>query len=469
MSKRQRTILFLAFVLIFLLATPAVVLYTRGYRVNLAEKTIVQTGGISLTPRPIGVTVFLDGKKRDETSFLFRDSVFRNILPRTYNIRVEKEGYQSWEKFLVVEEGKVTQVKNLRLFPQKPQAAEFAKDFSFVSIAPNAQYALIVKNNKNMKRNELILQKITGDSSQETPLEITFDNITQVLWSESFESALIKTKAGGVTALYTLSIKNPANILSWNKILQKAYPRALQSGVKLYASDMPDKLIVLQDKTQSQRTMSIITLDGKVAQDIAQNITGYTMAKQNIFYLNTEGLLTKASLENGAASALNDFVFPKNGRTNTQILIRDDERAAAILQSNTLYFWQEGKTLEKLNSGIKINGMSFAPDKEKIAYWNNDEIIVHWLQDVFGPPKRIVNDIERINEFNDIRNVVWLDNDYIAVQTSSRIEFAELDSRDKRNTAFYDNITNPSVFLLGHEKNTLLMQEGVYLIQLPIE
>ena len=123
MTKKRRTILFRISLIIFILTASAVVFYSQGYRFDFQEKRIVQTGAFYFKTMPRTSEIFINGKLEKETSLLTGSALIDNLLPKTYEIRIEKEGYHSWQKNLEIKEKQVTEVKNIILF-QKDQEFE---------------------------------------------------------------------------------------------------------------------------------------------------------------------------------------------------------------------------------------------------------------------------------------------------------------------------------------------------------
>jgi hypothetical protein len=119
MKKWQRVFLFWMFCLIFFVVSPILVLYSQGFRLDFKKKTFVKTGGIFIKAYPKQVEVFLNEKLIKKTDFFFGSLLIQNLLPQKYKVKVKKEGFHPWEKNLEVYPGKVTEVKNLILFPQK--------------------------------------------------------------------------------------------------------------------------------------------------------------------------------------------------------------------------------------------------------------------------------------------------------------------------------------------------------------
>ncbi|MBI2018921.1 PEGA domain-containing protein [Candidatus Daviesbacteria bacterium] len=86
----------------------------RGYRFSPGEKRIVGTGIINISSEPDAASVFIDGHLTTATN-----ATVASLTPKTYSVRVIKEGFIPWEKSINVKEGLVTEVK-ITLFPAIP-------------------------------------------------------------------------------------------------------------------------------------------------------------------------------------------------------------------------------------------------------------------------------------------------------------------------------------------------------------
>jgi hypothetical protein len=120
MTKKDRTILFYSFFFLFLVIASISVLYSQGYRFDTKNFKLVKTGGIFIQTEPKQAQIFIDGKLTKKTDFFIGSALISKLLPREYQIRVEKEGFLAWEKTLEVKEKEVTEAKNIVLFPINP-------------------------------------------------------------------------------------------------------------------------------------------------------------------------------------------------------------------------------------------------------------------------------------------------------------------------------------------------------------
>jgi len=128
MTKKTRTILFGICAFLFVLTAPSVIFYSQGYRIDFANKKIVQTGGFYFKATPRSVQVHINGKLKDTTSLFTSSSLIENLMPKTYAVEISKEGYYSWQKTLKVKEKQVTEAKNITLVPKIPDLAKLEFD-----------------------------------------------------------------------------------------------------------------------------------------------------------------------------------------------------------------------------------------------------------------------------------------------------------------------------------------------------
>lgn len=102
------TVIFIATVAI------AAVYLSKGYTFSATEKKLKGTGIITVTSIPDGASVYVDGHLTTATN-----ATLSQLSPKTYEIKLVKEGFISWEKKIEVKEGLVSEVK-ATLFPALP-------------------------------------------------------------------------------------------------------------------------------------------------------------------------------------------------------------------------------------------------------------------------------------------------------------------------------------------------------------
>ncbi|KKS97679.1 MAG: hypothetical protein UV73_C0006G0033 [Candidatus Gottesmanbacteria bacterium GW2011_GWA2_43_14] len=109
----KRLILFILSLALIAGLTSAVVLYGRGYRFDPKAKSISPTGILSVSSYPEKASIFINGKLTSATNASL------TLAPEWYDIKISKEGYQSWEKRIRIQGEVVSQIDAL-LVPFNP-------------------------------------------------------------------------------------------------------------------------------------------------------------------------------------------------------------------------------------------------------------------------------------------------------------------------------------------------------------
>lgn len=112
MSKQF--IITVATLLVIAVGALIAVFLVKGYTFSAKEGRLVGTGIISVTSLPDGASVYIDGHLTTATN-----TTVSQLQPKTYKLRIVKEGFIPWEKEVKVAEGLVSEVK-ATLFPALP-------------------------------------------------------------------------------------------------------------------------------------------------------------------------------------------------------------------------------------------------------------------------------------------------------------------------------------------------------------
>ncbi len=189
MAYRTRIGILIGAIVVFLVAAPIVLLYTAGYRYNPKKQRVEKVGIIFLRSRPSGAEIYLDGKKRSETT----PARLRNLLPGDYDIVVSKKNYTSWEKRLPVESALTTFAEGVAIF--KNANAER------IELAPEA--ALGTAEFKTLSRTDQLVSTAKSETARSDGYEIWIDDgngghdtITRL--SQPIESLIFYGDAGWV-------------------------------------------------------------------------------------------------------------------------------------------------------------------------------------------------------------------------------------------------------------------------------
>ncbi len=111
--------------LVFVIVIPVVLLYSFGYRVS-SDFRLVKTGGLYFSNRELDASVYLNNKLKKTSGIFERNLLIQNIKPGNYHVKVTKDGYRLWQKWVQVQEQKVEVCFPL-LIPQELDPVEITK------------------------------------------------------------------------------------------------------------------------------------------------------------------------------------------------------------------------------------------------------------------------------------------------------------------------------------------------------
>jgi hypothetical protein len=112
LSKKSRKIILIFLSVIFIIVAPILFLVSSGYRIDFKDFNFVKTGGIFIYSDLIGTKVFLDGEFVKNNGIFLRNTLIQNLKSEDiYKMRVEKEGYYTWYKDLIVYPNLVTEAR----------------------------------------------------------------------------------------------------------------------------------------------------------------------------------------------------------------------------------------------------------------------------------------------------------------------------------------------------------------------
>jgi len=150
----------MAFIGLFVVGTTLISLYASGYKINLSwspqtGRLLIKTGMIIIDSQPNGATVYLDNEPQTFFSLnpwhnqnITTTAKLRNIPPGEYDLRLEKEGYLSWNKKIKVAPNQATTLTDINLFRSDvPQLITPAPDGP-LSLSSDRRYLYVASEQK---------------------------------------------------------------------------------------------------------------------------------------------------------------------------------------------------------------------------------------------------------------------------------------------------------------------------------
>src|SRR3989338_6386565 len=416
MTLKARFGLIVLGVILFLAVTPVLVLYARGFKVDFHNRQIVKTGTLVVKTEPNKATIFLNDQKQASLT----PSNVRFLIPDNYDVRIEKDDYQTWTKRLSVKSQLVTWANHNRdfitLFLQLPKL-------------------------KQIWETDLVRVSKTHD-------EIVFSSNEQVHSINVNNNNL--TELGGLASVW-LTYLPTKTIVDWQNSAQ-VYQRLVEQTLPV----LSDKQISQIRRVETNGTHVLLQLDTDLySLDnlspalLANNVLAFTLTSEDVWYIQAETLkLFNFAANNPATIAEN---VPK---TTSGKIIRSDNQVYLILDQG-LYVLNE--KLEKIYDNVSNAAWDKTSDQLLLA--NANEILL------YDPDKKNTNLILRST--TPISNpTLNTETGYVFFQSEGLIKAIELDGRDHRN--IYEITESIGDFVLSEDGQTLYTFNNVEIKQYTI-
>jgi len=419
MEKVKRTILFFICVILFFIISGTLILYTQGYRFDFKNKKFTRIGGLFLKTFPKQVNVYLDDKFVKKTDFIFGSTLIENLLPKKYKIRVEKEGYFSWEKNLEIKENNVTEARYIILFPKKLNFEILFNDIKNFWISLEGKKMIFLE----IREKEKFLSLYdTERKTKKTLIEMEGDNFElSNLWFSKDERTIY------------LKIESEEGEKSFSLNLEETKPRLIE---------------FTEEKLPFE------------------NVT-FLKTEKEIYYLTSLGVIYQTDPDLRFKTQINNNPFPVKKEEEYKLEIFGDW---IFLKEGGKFFYfnRESDIFEKVQEGVLDYKVS--KDDGKLAIFSNAEIWVFFLKDKITPPIKQRGEKIFITRFSEkIGDLFWLNSDYLIFSVGNKIKVCEIDDRDKMNIYDLEEFEKPKIFFSESEKSLyILSKDGIFLLSLPM-
>ena len=485
MTRRTRTILFSCFVFLFIVIAPLIILYCQGYRFDFETKKITQTGGFYFKTSPTSATIYLDGKKLNKKTDFFFGSVFwQNLLPKKYKARIEKDGYQPWQKTLEVKEKLVTEAKNIILFPQKLNFQTLSQIVEEFWPLPDGKRIILKKSSlpdQTLKTNNwrlvmydiqknvqsLFLEETTlGKKALPTGRQESADIISITPSSDS-KKILITTSIGEKIQNFVVELngQTPTNPISLN---------FLEEGVENFNFNLTNSQKLFFINGGSLFEADLIKKETS-KNPILENAVSYNQFDNNLYFLQSTppakkggqslGFIYKTDLSGKIIEKINETPVLLKPETDYKIIIFLPN--IFLQEGSTLYLFNpDSKAFEKFFEPIK--NLKISSDSKKIAYFSekssassDNDLWLLYVKDIDNQPQKKAGDIAFLTQLpNTIKDIFWLNSDYLILNAGDEIKIVETDDRDKIQTWDIGKFTNPEIFFNEADKKLYILSEG---------
>lgn len=462
MKKITRRILFCTCVVLFLTISPLVILYAFGFRYDFTKKKLIQTGIIYLTPNIQDKIKILINDREEPNKISIKgifkkEFVLENLMPKIYNIKIDKENYHTWEKNLVVMPGITTYAQPL-LLPSNPKINLIFNDVNIPiwSISNTFRKIFYLKSsNEKISANTYdFYKKITNTKIIEIPPTQSNDinNIIQnskIFLAPNGEkfSFILSQENTRIILLNSIekNISTIADFISNDKIIDASWD--VSSQYFLYLNGKGD--------------LNLYDTVAKKSKKILDNILGFSLNNEDIYYLDKNNSFFYRSMINKPTkkqqlSYAPIIITQKNNKIEKNETINPEEKIEIIVSSkNTLAAITPQKNLfiidqngSPVNIGNNIESAIFSQGGDNILFNSSFEIFTYNLEN------KQENLITRL--FQKVSNVNWYsDYTHIWFLSNQIIKNIELDSRPTPNIVDFLNMAKQPDNVIYTDTNSI--------------
>lgn len=383
LDRKTRRKLFYALVALFLLGAPLILLYSRGYVIDFQNKGLVQTGGIFVRTIQPGASIFIDSELYDKTSFISRGALITDLFPKRYSVRVEKEGYRSWQKVVRVSDKDVVEFRNvfLPLATATPNILVHTKRsvparlFGLKGEAP-----LLLESGEPGKPGTVsLIDPKTG------AWELSAGNITTWVWSPS--SRTIYAGRGTVGRL------------TWYRIPVGGVAREIQ--FRGLPASFSAEMVTPHPKNSEEFFFfagGAIFLQGNasVPIPIAEQVQAYHVTDDHIYFLTKNGFFIESNLLGGDTHILGRKGMYVDDEHPLRIADSPNGDIVVIDSAGGLFLYQPEHDQELQFIAGSVKDVDFSKNGDRMLYWDENRFWIYWLKDNPIQPFDIANSRRQI-------------------------------------------------------------------------
>lgn len=437
MKTRSLYLLFLVFLLIFLILTPSLLLYSQGYRFDWKSRSFLKTGNLYLVSLPPGASVFLNNEPYKISAIeqlLFYKKLFgltklrgltptlvNYLYPEEYIVTLKKDGYFPWQKKIKIISEKTMIFRDILLFRDSPEIS-FVKKLSLSRFKFSPRLRKIAYLGDSEK--EIVIVDL--ETNQEKKIELK-NKVKDFFWFPSEEKIIISVYNSDYPLFLNLLDSSLINLKDFLK------QKIVIQDIKIFSEDkifFHDQYSIYQFDFASKKLDLIYYLDKKDL--VRSSLTDFVLVKNFLFYLKrkeSKFFLEGFDLETKRIFYCLEIPVTENYKfTNWQewlknfIFLQDQENLLIV-------DWREEKIEKALI--LKVKAKNFDLKEKKIIYQDGYEI------SSFDLETKNKETIDRTSE--EILKILWHPKgNYFFVLFPQKIKILEIDLGSPINYVEYN-------------------------------
>jgi len=407
---------------VFLIILASVIAYARGYRFNPQRGTITSTGILSINSNPKAAKVFINGELRGATD--------TNItLPfGEYDIKVEKEGYTSWEKKVSLK-GEIVMSVNAVIFSKNPSLTPLTNlGVNKAVTIENTDKIILVSQTGNIEKDGIYLfEPSTSPVTIFPPLKqlVLATALPETIDLQSAEFEFAPNHRQAILTFRTLNqdeigVSNETSVIQDESTVSYLIALDAENGELFEVTASKENIIEKWHEEKIKEAMKIIETLPKSFQKIASDsfhIISVSPDEKKLMYLaNSDGSLPKvidppligASQTNESRDLKSGKVYIYDKKEDKNFLIDLDfgfnENEETASQVDKLVKWYPTSDYIAIDQGDKIATIQYDGTNKEVVYAGPFEKTFYSISPDWNLMV-VINLNPQINEFGDLYSV----------------------------------------------------------------
>lgn len=472
MNRTIQKIFAWTLIIIFIVITPIIVLYSMGYRLsrdNIANSLLTSTGGVRINTR-IPYEIKINGKFESKSPLLKV-----GLSPQDLDVALSLDGYQSWAKKISIQPSLVQLISDVTLFPAEPNLEKFtdlsvAKNISRVPDASSILYTSHTPKESGLwlLNLETKLRKRLTDSVALGGLDN--QDYSDFVWNANGTTLAFKTSINNAFQYFVIINANTSPVI-FNITNLIPVADTIVSPVKIVSLDS-DRLFFVQAGALYEITQQFITRSEALVGDIKQ----YAFNNESFYYTSSkdtsQNLIRVYNLDTKKSSSI---TFPKfeiskiyTTPSQSHLIILDNEQKAWLkaIGTDTPEFNQI--------SDLEIKDIQFSLDSKKALLKAENSLSILYLDTIEGYKSRVEGDFDTLYTSKDsiTKSEFWEPNsEYIIFVENNTLKTVESDTRGLVNSyTLLEDTKNFASIRIGNDAKTLVSDTNnlIQYFQFPI-
>ncbi|MDO8560687.1 MAG: hypothetical protein Q7R91_00540 [bacterium] len=418
LTKAKRRIIFYLVVLLFAVVAPFIALYSRGYNFDFKTRQIISTGGILVKTDQAGFKIFINDVLAKQVAFFSYGALVIDLRPDLYSVRIEKDGFKPWQRFVHVAGESVSEFRFVTLIPNKLPEKEILdiskRGLTISSFQILGKSPWVIINTNERKQITYFYDRSTGALD-------AVESFADWRWDSANRQLLVMRKGPTRWSLVYLG----SDKIREEKIV---IPKGIGTAVSMdFATDKANEFFILS----SMGVLNRFNKSTRAFSAILSEVNVFSVESSKIAFLNKSGFFALADLDGKNIEDRGRKGFYVSEKAVKFALSSAGDNF--VIDSGGGFFMRKALDLEVVPISGSVVSAVFDSDGSKAIFCTDHDISVIWLKDEQYQPFRKAGDRVKIISFSggEITDCDWwgADEENIIFSAGKFVGITDIDTR----------------------------------------